>query len=86
MIGNVAGQVAPWLFQGGVAGIVVWMLLTGRLIPRRMHEERIAELRKANADLWSALRAEVARGDVRDQQFNEILSYVRQRPQSREPA
>lgn len=78
-----AGQVLPWLFQGGVAGVVVWAILTGRLITKRMHEERVTELRASLREWRDAYNTEVARGDVRDQQFNEILTYVR-RPSQRE--
>jgi hypothetical protein len=75
--------IAQWvgnLSGGGVATLVVWLILTGRLVPRRQHEEAIAAQRQRGDDWHAAWDAEVARGDVRDRQLGEVLSALRRPP------
>jgi len=72
-------SVTPWL-QGGAVTIlagVVWMLFTGRLIPRRIHEQAVARERERGDDWRDAYKAADARADLLDKQMGEVLSFVR---------
>lgn len=63
----------------------VWLVFTGRLIPRRVHEQAVSAEQRQAAGWKDAYLAEVARGDLRDLQMAEILTFVRRTP-SREAA
>jgi hypothetical protein len=71
---------APWITNGGAVGLlaaVAWMVFTGRLVPRRVHDQAVASERARGDDWRDAYRAEVARGETRDRQLGEILTFVR---------
>jgi len=75
--------IAQWLGNlspAGIASFVLWLVLTGRLVPRRQHEEAVAAQRQRGDDWHKAWDAEVARGDVRDRQLGEVLSALRRPP------
>ncbi len=61
----------------GLLAATVWMVLTGRLVTRRSHEESMAGERRRGDDWRDAYRAEAARNEVRDAQMNEVLAFVR---------
>lgn len=72
--------VAPWLTQGGAVGLlaaVAWMVFTGRLVPRRTHEQAVSAERQRGDDWRDAYRALEARTEVQDRQMAEILTFVR---------
>lgn len=77
----------PWAAAVSVISLVLLSLLRGWLVPGRTVEREQAAL-KARGDDWrDAYLAEVARGEVRDAQMNEILQFVRRSyPQREEPA
>jgi hypothetical protein len=74
-----SAAVAPWI-QGGAVGILagaVWMLLTGRLMSRRLHDEAVA-LERLRAQEWrDAFLAADARADLLDKQMGEVLAFTR---------
>lgn len=70
----------PWVTQGGAVGLlgaVAWMLFTGRLIPRRIHEQAVTRERERADDWRDAYRAADARADLLDKQMGEVLTFVR---------
>ena len=74
----------PWAAFLGLALIGTWVVITGRLITRRQHDEAIAAERRAaeaeqrRADDWrQAAAAADARADLHGQQLAEILSVLR---------
>lgn len=76
----------PWAAFLGLALIGTWVVITGRLITRRAHEEaitaadRVAEAERRRADDWrQAAAAADARADLHGQQLAEILSVLRPR-------
>jgi hypothetical protein len=77
------GFLQAWGGTGSAIALLaatVWLVFTGRLIPRRVHE-RALQAEEKRGDGWKdAYLAEVARGDVRDQQMTEILTFVRRSP------
>ncbi len=73
-------SVVPWVTQGGAVSLlaaVAWMLFTGRLVPRRLHEQAVSRERERGDDWRDAYHAADARSDVLDRQMTEILSAVR---------
>ena len=74
-----SASVAPWIQGGAVSllGAVAWMLFTGRLIPRRIHEQAVTRERERGDDWHAAYLASDARADLLDRQMAEILSAVR---------
>lgn len=75
-------DVLPWLPQGGAIGLlaaVAWMVFTGRLVPRRQHEEALAGERQRANDWRDAYRAADARAEIVDRQMSEVLTFVRAR-------
>lgn len=73
-------QLVPWVTNGGAVGLlsaVAWMLFTGRLVPRRVHEELIASQRQRGDDWRDAYKTEAARAEIQDRQMAEILTFVR---------
>ncbi len=73
-------QLVPWVTQGGAVGLlsaVAWMLFTGRLVPRRIHEQVVASERQRGDDWRDAYKAENARAEIQDRQMAEILTFVR---------
>lgn len=74
----------PWAAAVSVISLVLLSLLRGWLVPGRTVEREQAAL-KARGDDWrDAYHAEVARGEVRDAQMNEILQFVRRSYPARE--
>jgi hypothetical protein len=72
-------SVAPWI-QGGAVSILaaaVWMLFTGRLVSRRVHDAAVGRERERGDEWRDAFKAADARADVLDKQMTEILSAVR---------
>lgn len=70
----------PWVTQGGAVGLlgaVAWMLFTGRLVPRRIHEQAVTRERERADDWRDAYRAADARADLLDKQMGEVLTFVR---------
>lgn len=53
------------------------MVLTGRLLPRRLHEKAVQQERQRGDDWRDAYRAMEARAAIQDQQMAEILTFVR---------
>lgn len=80
MTAQFVGQWIGNLSGGGIATLVIWLILTGRLVPRRQHEEAVAAHKQRGDDWHAAWDAEVARGDVRDRQLGEVLSALRRPP------
>lgn len=73
-------SLVPWVTQGGAVGLlagVAWMLFTGRLVPRRIHEQAVARERERGDDWRGAYQAADARADVLDRQMTEVLTFVR---------
>lgn len=73
-------QLVPWVTQGGAVGLlsaVAWMLFTGRLVPRRIHEQVVASEHQRGDDWRDAYKAENARAEIQDRQMAEILTFVR---------
>jgi hypothetical protein len=80
MLLSLLAGAGPWAAFLGLAGFVVLAMLSGRLIPRREHERALRAEEKRGDGWHDAYMAEVARGDIRDQQLNEILTFVRRSP------
>ncbi|MGA3562617.1 hypothetical protein [Melissospora conviva] len=62
---------------GGAAGILavaVWLILTGRLIPRTTHEDRIGDKDKQIAWLLEENAAKSAEAKIRTEQVNKLMS------------
>jgi len=74
------GAAGPWAAFLGLALLVVWLVFTGRLVPRRVHEQAITAERQRGDDFRDAHRAVLARCEVQDRQLDEILTFVRQAP------
>lgn len=70
----------PWAAFLALAVAVAWMVFTGRLVPRRVHEQALAAERTAKTDWYEAWKAESARNEVRDAQMGEVLAFVRRAP------
>lgn len=73
-------SLVPWVTQGGAVGLlgaVAWMLFTGRLIPRRIHEQAVDTERRRGDDWHDAFQAADARADLLDKQMGEVLTFVR---------
>jgi len=73
-------SLVPWVTQGGAVGLLAgatWMLFTGRLVTRRIHEQAVGRERERGDDWRDAYRAADARADVLDKQMTEILTFVR---------
>lgn len=67
----------PWILQGGATGLVawgVWMVFTGRLVPRRVLEDAMASERQRADDWRAAVQAERQRADLLDAQLRDILA------------
>lgn len=75
----------PWAAAVSVISLVLLSLIRGWLIPGRTVEREQAALNRRGDDWRDAYQAEVARGEVRDAQMNEILQFVR-RNHREEPA
>lgn len=67
----------PWAAFLLLALLVAWMVFTGRLVPRRVHEQAVAAERQRGDDFREAHRAVLARSEVQDRQLDEILTFVR---------
>lgn len=48
------GDLSPW----GLVGIAVVLILLGRLIPRKTHEDAVGAKAQENERLWTALTAQ----------------------------
>lgn len=73
-------SLVPWVTQGGAVGLLgvaAWMLFTGRLIPKKIHEQAVAAERQRGDDWRDAYRAMEARAEIQDRQMAEILTFVR---------
>lgn len=70
----------PWAFAFTLVSTIVMALIRGWLVPGRTVEREQAHLQQAAKDWREAYMAEVARGEVRDTQMNEILQFVRRQP------
>jgi hypothetical protein len=77
----------PWLLGGGFAAVLtilarVFLRLHTDAVDaeRRRAEDAIAAERQRADDWREAHKAEVARGDVRDQQLGAILSALKREP------
>lgn len=73
-------SLVPWVTQGGAVGLlaaVAWMVFTGRLVPKRIHEQALATERQRGDDWRDAYRAMEARAEIQDRQMAEILTFVR---------
>lgn len=73
-------DLVPWVTQGGAVGLlaaVAWMVFTGRLIPRRVHEQAMAAERARGDDWRDAYRLIEARSEIQDRQLGEILAALR---------
>jgi hypothetical protein len=73
-------SLVPWVTQGGAVGLlgaVAWMLFTGRLVPRKIHEQAVERERQRAEDWRDAYRTENARTEIQDRQMAEILTFVR---------
>lgn len=80
-------QGGPWAAAVAVISLVVVSLVRGWLVPARAVEREQASLKQRGDDWRDAYLAEVARGEVRDAQMNEILQFVRRSyPPREEPA
>lgn len=75
----------PWAAVVAVVSLVVVSLVRGWLIPGRTVEREQEQMKQRGDDWRDAYLAEVARGEVRDAQMNEILQFVR-RSYREEPA
>ena len=74
------GLISDWAGPGSVFGMLagaVWMVLTGRLVSRRVHEQALAAATTRAEDWKAAHLAEVKRGEMRDAQMAEVLAFVR---------
>lgn len=77
----------PWAAVVAVVSLVVVSLVRGWLIPGRTVEREQEQLKQRGDDWRDAYHAEVARGEVRDAQMNEVLQFVRRNyPTREEPA
>lgn len=74
----------PWAFGVTVVSLVLTSLLRGWLVPGRTVEREQSHLQRSATDWREAYMAEVARGEVRDAQMNEILHFVRRQPPRQE--
>lgn len=73
LIGPIIAQGGPW----ALISFVVFLIVTGRLVPRiSVDREVSAETRRAE-DWKAAALADRARADLRDDQIGEILAFVR---------
>lgn len=82
-------DLVPWATQGGAVGLlaaVAWMVFTGRLVPRKVHEQAVSAERQRGDDWRDAYRAMEARGEIQDRQMSEILTFVRSAREPREAA
>lgn len=73
-------SLVPWVTQGGAVGLlaaVAWMVFTGRLVPRRIHEQAVGRERERADDWRDAYKAADARADLLDKQMTEVLTFVR---------
>ncbi|HET9866434.1 MAG TPA: hypothetical protein VFQ06_04010 [Nitrospira sp.] len=78
------GLPSGFVIQGGAVGLLAFVLMFvfqkivgGSLIPAKSLDRELAAANK-RADEWKgAWEAEVQRGEVRDQQFGELLSSAR---------
>lgn len=77
----------PWAAAVAAVSLVFVSLVRGWLVPGRTVEREQAALKQRGDDWRDAYLAEVARGEVRDAQMNEILQFVRRSyPTREEPA
>lgn len=76
----------PWAFAVTLVSFVVTAMLRGWLVPGRTVEREQAALQATAKDWKEAYMAEVARGEVRDAQMNEILQFVRRQPPGSGPS
>lgn len=86
MTGELILAGGPWAAAVSVVSLVLVSLIRGWLIPGRTVEREQEQLRVRGDDWRDAYLAEVARGEVRDAQMNEILQFVRRNPAREEPA
>lgn len=73
-------DLASWIPQGGTVGLlgaVAWMVFTGRLIPRKVHDQAVAAERQRGDDWRAVSQAQAARVEIQDRQMAEILTFVR---------
>lgn len=73
-------DVVPWVTQGGAVGLLgigLMFVFTGRLIPRRVHEQAMAAERARGDDWRDAYRLIEARSEIQDRQLGEILAALR---------
>lgn len=76
----------PWAAAVTVISMVLVSLLRGWLVPGRTVEREQSALKQRGDDWRDAYHAEVARGEVRDAQMNEILQFIRRSYPREEPA
>lgn len=78
------GLPSGFVIQGGAVGLLAFLLtfvfqqiVSGKLVPAKSLERELEQAGR-RADEWKAAwEAEVKRGDVRDQQFGDLLSAAR---------
>lgn len=78
-----ADALQTWAGPGSAVGLLaatVWLVFTGRLVPRRVHERAVAAEERRAADWKEAYQAELQRAEIRDRQMDEILAAIRNRP------
>lgn len=78
-------DLTPWVVQGGAVSLLawgVWLLYTGRLVPRRVLDERVASEAQRADDWRAAYQREATRAAERDAQLAHILAAVRERSPS----
>lgn len=80
MLLSLLAGAGPWAAFLGLALVMVIAMVSGKLIPRREHERALRAEEKRGDGWKDAYLAEVARGDLRDKQLNEILTFVRRTP------
>lgn len=81
------GIPATAIVQGGLGtfGVLsILLILTGRLIPIRTHDREMLREQQRGNDWHAAWQATEKRADETQEQLNEILTFVRQRPAGRQ--
>lgn len=69
-------DLTPWVIQGGAVGLLgwtVWLILTGRLVPRRTLDKEVAAEQRRAADALVAARLAEARAEEYRQQVDILL-------------
>jgi hypothetical protein len=72
--------IQEWGGTGSAIGLLaatVWMVFTGRLVPRKVHEQAIAAERQRGDDWREVARTQTTRAELSDRQLDEVLAFVR---------